>query len=120
MVEDTSTEPLGSAGSGGPQSTATGNFDMILVLIIIYLCILRLQIGASPDHFPLCEQTLFSVPTSSKPSLQLYIALDPSTIPDCFTLPLAGSLSLAQEIFLSIIEMIMIMIATLIYLHPYP
>ena len=80
----------------------------------------RLQIGASPDHFPLCEQTLFSIPTSTKPLLQLYIAFDPSTIPVCFTLPLAGSLSLTQEIFLSIIEMIMIMIATLIYLHPYP
>ncbi len=50
-----------------------------------------LHCGEIPDHLPSLRQTLVRVlPISSKPGLQVKVAIESTVIPDSSTFPLAG------------------------------
>ena len=54
------------------------------------------QDGSSPDQVPFCWQTLWGMPFSKLPSLQLYFAIVPTSLGAKRTLPLAGLASMGH------------------------
>lgn len=54
------------------------------------------QVGDSSDHTPLSRHSLVSYPMSLYPSLQLYVAMDPTVFPVTVITPLLRDVSVSH------------------------
>ena len=68
-----------------------GYYICVSITTTTKLICLRLHTGSSPDHWPSTWQSRVMSPSSMKPKSQVYMAIEPTSLPIIITSPLGGS-----------------------------
>ena len=87
----------------GTELLGGGSVMLLLALSVVRPAVGRegvgsiLHIGVTPDHLPLESQVRVTLPTSMKPSSQVYTTSEPNAVPVRLMLPLSGAETLPQS-----------------------